>query len=66
MSNFSDQFFNINRRKLLLGTLSVGAGSAMTGMFHKFSLAKATPVVSQLGIPGPFPGRVSRSHILNR
>ncbi|MCW9680639.1 DUF362 domain-containing protein [Dolichospermum planctonicum UHCC 0167] len=57
MSNFSDNFLNINRRQLLLGTLSVGAGSAM-GIFHKFSLATATPVVSRLGIPGSFPGRV--------
>ena len=54
MSNFSDNFLNINRRQLLLGTLSVGAGSAM-GIFHKFSLATATPVVSRLGIPGSFP-----------
>ena len=57
MSNSSDNFLNINRRKLLLGTLSVGAGSVM-GMLHKFSLATASPTVSQLGIPGPFPGRV--------
>ncbi|WP_051289771.1 DUF362 domain-containing protein [Dolichospermum circinale] len=57
MSNFSDNLLNINRRQLLLGTLSVGAGSVM-GIFHKFSLATATPVVSRLGIPGSFPGRV--------
>ena len=57
MSNSPDNFLRIDRRKLLFGTLSIGAGSVM-GMLHKFSLAKATPVVSQLGIPGSFPGRV--------
>ncbi|MGK7917333.1 MAG: hypothetical protein AB4038_17595 [Prochloraceae cyanobacterium] len=57
MSNSSDNFLNIDRRKLLFGTLSLGAGSVM-GMLHKFSLATAKPVVSQLGIPGSFPGRV--------
>ena len=57
MSNSSDNFLNIDRRKLLLGTLSVGAGGVM-GMFHKLFLATATPVVSQLGIPGPSPRRV--------
>ena len=57
MSNSSDRFLNINRRTLLLGTLSLGAGIPM-GMLHKFSLATATPLVSQLGMPGPFPGRV--------
>ncbi len=57
MSNSSDNFLNIDRRKLLLGTLSVGAGSVL-GIFQKFSVASPAPVVSPLGIPGPFPGRV--------
>lgn len=58
MSNSSNNFLNIHRRQLLLGTLSIGAGSVMAGMSHKFSLAKTTPGVAKLGIPGPFPGRV--------
>ncbi len=56
MSNSSDNFLNIDRRKLLLGTLSIGGGGVM-GMFHKLFLATATPVVSQLGSPGSTPGR---------
>jgi uncharacterized protein (DUF362 family) len=57
MSNSSDNVLKIDRRKLLLGTFSVGAGSVM-GMFHQSSLAKTQSVLSPSGIPGPFPGRV--------
>ena len=57
MINSSDNFLNMDRRKLLLGILSAGTGSIM-GLFDKLSLAKATPEISRFGIPGPFPGRV--------